>query len=124
MKEANVTKRVKAYLERLRTAGEPVYWLKVAGGPYQQSGALDFILCCWGQWMALELKRPGGRLRKKQAWTIRQIRKAGGRAEVADNPEEAIELLEGMRCEKYQSGSDGTSSMHTGEESRSRTWPS
>ncbi len=98
MKEADVTRRVKKYLEGLRKAGEPCWWLKVTGGPYQQSGVPDLLVCCWGQWMALELKRGGGRLRKKQAWTIDCIRRAGGRAEVADSPEAAIELIEELRC--------------------------
>ena len=108
MKEADVTRQVKVYLERLRAAGEPCWWLKVAGGPYQQSGVPDLLLCCWGQWMALELKRPGGRTRKKQEWTIGCIEKAGGRACVASSPEEAIELIEALRCEKYRSGSGDT----------------
>jgi Holliday junction resolvase len=47
-----------------------------------RKGIPDIIMCVDGRYVALEVKRPGGKPTELQKWNIEQIRQAGGTAEV------------------------------------------
>ena len=53
----------------------------------------DMFLCCWGIFVAIELKTPIGRLAPLQDYVLKCIRKAGGIAGVARNVEEARQII-------------------------------
>lgn len=58
MSEATLTRQITTYLERLKRAGLPVWWLKVKGGPMQRAGVPDLLICIGGYMLAIELKSP------------------------------------------------------------------
>jgi hypothetical protein len=53
------------------------------------AACLDVHCCYRGRYVAIECKRPGGKLTRRQQITITQIRAAGGIALVIDNVEAA-----------------------------------
>lgn len=86
-----------AYAGTLRKAlrtrfGDHVVDVKVHGGPYQETGVSDLLLCLHGEYIALELKRRGNRATPNQKMFIRRVRHAGGRARVVytDEPIEGV----------------------------------
>jgi hypothetical protein len=88
MSEASITK---AIMKRLKK--EPnSWWFKVHGGPSQKAGIPDIIGCWRGLFIAIEVKAPGGTLRRLQAYRIGQIMKAGGVASMVYSVGE-VELL-------------------------------
>lgn len=58
MNEQQLTTRVSNRLKALRLAGEPLWYVKIHGGPYQRAGVPDFLICYCGVFLALELKNP------------------------------------------------------------------
>jgi hypothetical protein len=73
-----------------------VWYFKVVGGPYQQAGVPDVIICWHGTFVAVELKKPGRISTTKeykpsspteilQVKNIGLITKAGGVAFIADD---------------------------------------
>lgn len=91
--EARITLRIRNYLKKLRAEGEPLWWLKVHGSPMQRAGVLDLCIVWYGRAVFLEVKAPGGKVTALQQNTIRQIREAGGVAEVVTSVEEVAEVL-------------------------------
>ncbi len=87
-----------ARLKKLRAAGVQVLWRKVHGSPMQQAGILDLILCCRGRYLEVELKTEGSKATKLQEQTIRDVRRAGGRAGVVRSADELERFLEDERC--------------------------
>jgi hypothetical protein len=85
----------------------PGTWLmKVHGGPYQQAGVPDLLLCVEGLFIGLEVKhqKPGesetaARLRTTplQRARIREINAAGGWACTVLGPDEALRAIERAR---------------------------
>jgi hypothetical protein len=55
----------------------PIQQLAIRGDP-------DYILCIRGLFVGLELKAPGGKLSKLQAYKLNKIEETGGRSFVAD----------------------------------------
>jgi hypothetical protein len=88
--ESRLVKRIRERLVKEHGG----FWFKVWGGAFQVSGIPDLIGCCHGLFIAFEVKTDTGRVRPLQEWTIDEIRKWGGLAEVVRSPEEAIEYLE------------------------------
>ena len=77
---------------------QPGCWaFKVHGGPWQLAGVPDIVGCLDGKFFALEVKRPGGKIRPVQEIIIGQIRKAGGLADIVYNKEQVCELLSNLR---------------------------
>ena len=71
---------------------------KAAAGPYSRQGIPDVCAVIDGRYFGFEVKRPYiGVLSKIQEQTIRQIRKAGGVAEVVTFPEEVGKVIERER---------------------------
>lgn len=68
---------VQPFLKTLaNTAVFPIQQTTISGDP-------DYILCCWGRFIGLELKRRGGKPRPLQQWKLDQIKKSRGIAMVA-----------------------------------------
>ena len=84
---------VNAILKVLRIRG---YWAeKIHGGPYQRMGTPDIIACSpQGQFIGIEVKRPGKEPTPVQLRVIAEIREAGGIAFVATSVEDVRKELE------------------------------
>jgi len=76
--EGRVTKAIKDYLTTLQRAGLPIWFVKIAGGKFQQSGLPDWHITYRGQSLWIEVKKPGGKPTAHQARTIEKIQRAGG----------------------------------------------
>lgn len=64
-------------------------------GHAMQRKSIDLV-CCWrGQFVAIEVKHPGEDADPYQAWELRQIKAAGGRAIVVTSVEEVKGVLGG-----------------------------
>lgn len=84
--EASVVKSIVAFLDR-RGA-----WVRKPAKT--EAGDPDLFVCYRGQFVAIEVKRPGGRTRKIQRWTLEQISKAGGHALVAESVDDVRQALD------------------------------
>jgi len=69
---------------------------KTHGGLYGTAGIPDIIACVGGQFLAFEVKQPGGKLTKIQGVTIRKINEAGGKACKVTNVEEVRCILSSL----------------------------
>ena len=68
---------------------------KAAAGPYTRQGIPDVCFILEGRFYGFEIKRPYiGVLSKMQEQTIKQIRAAGGVAEVVTFPEQVQKIIE------------------------------
>lgn len=76
-------------VKRLKKMGPEVWWLKVHGGPYQRSGVPDLLICFWGRFVAVELKKPGEKLEATpaQKHELGRIAAANGLAAVVNSIE-------------------------------------
>ena len=79
------------------------------GGPYQEAGVPDLLVCVEGNFVGIEIKnpRPGesrealtSRVTHRQRAHIRALNRAGGTAGVATSVEEAMTLVERARGER------------------------
>jgi hypothetical protein len=89
--EAPITKKIQ---RKLKAMGAFQY--KTHGAADQRRGLPDIICCYQGYFVGLEVKRPGRRATPLQAFTLEQIRQAGGIAGVVHSVEEALELLQSV----------------------------
>lgn len=48
------------------------------------AGIMDIVGCYRGKFFSIELKRPGGKARRLQAYIMNKVHKSGGEAIVAD----------------------------------------
>jgi len=94
MTEAQLTHRVIEYLRKLKRDGEPVWWLKIHGGPLQHAGVPDLLIVYHGVVLFVELKAPGKKPTRLQLETMRRISVAGGWTKVIDTEENLIRLLD------------------------------
>jgi len=91
VKEATIVKNICDYLKKL----DKCFFWKEHGGMYGTAGIPDIIICYKGKFVALEAKRPGGKLTKLQEKTIKDIRAAEGAAYIVTSVEEVKEIMEG-----------------------------
>lgn len=84
---------VKDICDYLKTLDKCFFW-KEHGGMYGTAGIPDIIVCYKGAFVALEVKRPGGKLTKLQEKTIKDIMTAEGKAYTVTSVEEVKEILE------------------------------
>lgn len=83
------------HVERYLTS-RGAWWVKIHGDEYQRRGTPDILACVDGRFVALEGKRAGEHPTPLQAYTLEQIRKSGGIAEVARNVADVERILERM----------------------------
>jgi Holliday junction resolvase len=67
--------------------------IKIHGGPLTTAGVPDIVACYRGRYLALETKMPGNKATPVQLHRMRQIRKAGGIAQVVRSKEDISKLL-------------------------------
>jgi hypothetical protein len=94
-------------LKRIRQSPD-IRVIKVVGGPYQESGVSDLILCWRGRFVAIELKEPGringtcqpeafapkSITERLQVGFLREIIAAGGAGFFTDDYAAVINFLE------------------------------
>lgn len=90
-------KTIVASILRWLKEQQATFCWKEHGGPYGTPGIPDIIVCHHGAFVALEVKRPGGKPTKLQEATIQAIRRSGGWAFVVHSLEEARERLDQVR---------------------------
>ena len=58
MSESALRDKLGAELARRKKRGDPIWYLKVHGGPYQRAGVWDWLICYDGRMAAIETKDP------------------------------------------------------------------
>lgn len=87
--EKKVENSIKKYLDKLGA-----YYLKVHGSMYQPAGTPDILACINGQFVGIEVKRPGGgTVSALQQSKLKKIENAGGVAVVARSVEDVSAML-------------------------------
>jgi len=89
VKEADITRAILDYLALVGA-----WSLKVHGHLGQRAGVPDILACLRGRFVAIEVKRPGGRLSPHQRRELLAIVAAGGVALVVDGVGQVITALE------------------------------
>lgn len=87
--ETAITRQIKQVLFQVG-----YFPIKIAGGPYQRPGISDLLVCGEGKFIAIEVKRPGGRLSPLQEQFLHDIRAAGGLAFVAYSIDDVVRELD------------------------------
>jgi hypothetical protein len=85
-----------AYLQRLKEAGEKIFYLRVCGD--QMDAQPDLMILHRGVIYAVKLKMPGKRLTKFQRWTLDEMSVAGCKAVVVSSVLDLWELLGSPRA--------------------------
>ena len=83
--EATLHEAIGKLLSKLKAEGHPVTGFKVHGGPLQEAGWPDWILCVNGRFVAIEGKRPGEKAAPLQQHRIDEINRCNGFAGVFDS---------------------------------------
>lgn len=83
---------VNKILKFLKSLDHCFCW-KEHGGMYGTAGIPDIICCYQGDFIAFEVKRPGGNATILQRRTLERINKAGGCANVVSSVEEVKLIL-------------------------------
>lgn len=94
MTERKLQADVIACLKLLAKRGEPIWWLKIHGGPMQRAGIPDIVVVYRGRHYWIELKAPGETPTALQEHTMRRIVQAGGKAAVATTVDEFFTIIE------------------------------
>jgi hypothetical protein len=89
MKENQLVDKIKAYLKTV----DGLFFWKEHGGYMDTAGIPDIICCYKGRFVAFECKAENGKPTVLQEATIRQIRKAGGVAEVVRSVDEVRAII-------------------------------
>lgn len=92
MKEKEVVDSIKNYLQAIPNL---FYW-KEHGGQFGTAGIPDIIICYKGRFIALEVKRPGGKPTLLQKITLNKIEKAKGIAKLVTSVEQVKEIIENL----------------------------
>lgn len=89
MNERDITRAIMDYLLLM---GAWVF--KVHGHLGQKKGVPDILACHRGRFIAIEVKRPGGKLSEHQEQQLEEIRVAGGVALVAFDVMDVMKVFE------------------------------
>ena len=93
MRESQIQRKILQYLKSI----ENLYYIKTV--VTNLSGVPDVIVCYKGQFIAFEIKRPGGKVSKLQEYNMERIREAGGKAYVVFDVDSVKHIIERMRDE-------------------------
>ena len=92
MIEQDVVNLIKKYLQTIPN----LFFWKEHGGQYGTAGIPDLIICYKGRFIALEVKRPGGKPTLLQKITLNKIEKAKGIAKIVTSVEQVKEIIENI----------------------------
>ena len=70
-----------------------IYAVKIAQGAYSQAGISDILACVAGRFVAIEVKRKGGKVTALQRAFINKINSVGGYAFVAYSLDEVKQKI-------------------------------
>ena len=87
--EKDITRWIRHFLK----LNDIYHWKHWQGGFTAQNGVSDILGLVNGRFLAIEVKKPGGKLSKKQIEFIEQIRKHGGIAFKAESVKDVIKYL-------------------------------
>lgn len=91
MAKKRETRRQQRIQKALRDRyGHHLWVMKIHGGPFQKEGVGDLMGCVYGLAYMFEIKEPDGTASQIQIETIKDFRRAGGIANIIEEPEEAI----------------------------------
>lgn len=88
------TALVKKIREALTKRFLGIYHLKIHGGPSQEKGIPDLLICWKGVFFGIEVKMPGKEPTLKQLEHIDRIRRAGGYADAFDGVLDVVNFIE------------------------------
>lgn len=94
MTEAQLTKQIVESFKKMRTAGKPIWWFKIHGGPMQRAGVPDLAVILDGRTVWLEIKTPCGTVSKRQEHEAGLMREAGAAVYVVRSLEDAHAALD------------------------------
>lgn len=94
MKEKDLVKKIIVALHK--RYGHGIWILKTHGGPQQQSGVPDLLICLDGIFIGIEVKMPGreNKVTDLQAETMKRIKEACGFAEMTSSVEGAFDIID------------------------------
>jgi len=78
MSEKRIEHQIRQYLDSIGA-----WHIKTHGNMFSKAGTPDIVACLNGRFVAIEVKRPGGRVSPLQKAHLKLIRQAGGIAFVA-----------------------------------------
>lgn len=88
------TKLVEKMIDRLKAEGG--FWVKIHGGPMQQTGIPDIVGCYKGKFIGIEVKIPGNKPSALQKVVLKELEEAGANCGVAYSIEEALKIRDKM----------------------------
>jgi hypothetical protein len=88
--EAKLTRKIRGVFEQ---AGGRVFKIQGADESFQEAGIPDTLICLGGQFVGVEVKQPGGKLRPLQRVVLYEIYRARGVAAIVETVEQAESLL-------------------------------
>lgn len=91
--ERKILESILRLLRKRSLEGAPVWWLKVHGNPIQRAGVPDLLICWYGRFVGIEVKRPGRDPTRLQEHVMSWIRRAGGATAVCHSAEEVDAVL-------------------------------
>jgi hypothetical protein len=93
VREGDITRGVVDYLALIGAWG-----LKIHGHLGQRAGVPDVLACVRARFVAIEVKRPGGKLSPRQIDELAAIVQAGGVGLVVDDVTELVAALERLEA--------------------------
>lgn len=72
--ESDITRRIRQYLDLIGV----FHWKQWQGPMSQPRGVSDILGCCKGKLLAIEVKKPGGKLSEYQEKFLNSVNAAGG----------------------------------------------
>lgn len=89
IKEADITRQIRQYLDMQGI----FHWKQWQGPMSQPKGVSDIIGIYKGRFLAIEIKKPGGKLTPMQAVFILKVNASGGIGFMATSIDDVIERL-------------------------------
>ncbi len=86
--ETEITRSIRQLLKGLGAVA-----VKFWGGPMTERGVSDLLVCYQGRFLAIEVKRPGGKVSPEQERFLERVRAAGGIGLVAYGIDDVIDGL-------------------------------
>lgn len=93
MKERDLQRKIVQHLGKMRSSGEPVYWLNIGGGPLIRKGTPDLLIVYRGVPYMIEIKRPGGKTTRLQERELMHWSFAGASVHVVESVEQLVGLI-------------------------------
>jgi hypothetical protein len=89
VKESDIQTKILRWAEKL-----PEIWIvKYPGGTYGRKGVPDLLLSVKGKFLAIEVKKPGGKPTQMQLMEQEKIRMTGSRSEIVESFVEAKDII-------------------------------